>query len=346
RALPWQYTGGGIPAGLSTSTCSTRSCPAWPPTTPTRWWPRSAPRASRPDARRSPTSSRSPRPSPRPSPRSWAPRSPPPRSARPSPASSPSCSARPSPREVGPVDTGVLIAVVTSAGVVGAGATGTIVAHILGRRLRAAQIKQTEAQAEQLKVQTALVRQDIYQQLTDDLRNELARVKADLDTTANRCESPPPRKSGSAPGCWNWSPASPSWPASAKRGTGSASTWPPATPRSRSCSARSATSRCSSPLPTAPHLIGGPMEPTQTRHPWRATARTVFAAGVGALTLLPTVAVTARRRHRPGRRPKRDRRGRRHPGAGGPRRRCLAPYVRAVARRRAPAPSAGDDRTY
>ncbi|SCL15025.1 hypothetical protein [Micromonospora inyonensis] len=35
------------------------------------------------------------------------------------------------------------------------------------------------------------------------------------------------------------------------------------------------------------------MEPTQTRHPWRATARTVFAAGVGALTLLPTVAVTA-----------------------------------------------------
>ncbi|SCL33547.1 hypothetical protein [Micromonospora inyonensis] len=81
------------------------------------------------------------------------------------------------------MDTGVLIAVVTSAGVVGAGATGTIVAHILGRRLRAAQIKQTEAQAEQLKVQTALVRQDIYQQLTDDLRNELARVKADLDTT-------------------------------------------------------------------------------------------------------------------------------------------------------------------
>jgi hypothetical protein len=33
--------------------------------------------------------------------------------------------------------------------------------------------------------------------------------------------------------------------------------------------------------------------PTQTRHPWRATARTVFAAAVAALTLVPTVAVTA-----------------------------------------------------
>ncbi|SCG15534.1 hypothetical protein GA0070610_1768 [Micromonospora echinofusca] len=32
-------------------------------------------------------------------------------------------------------------------------------------------------------------------------------------------------------------------------------------------------------------------EPTQTRHPWRATARTIFAATVAALTLLPTVAV-------------------------------------------------------
>lgn len=33
--------------------------------------------------------------------------------------------------------------------------------------------------------------------------------------------------------------------------------------------------------------------PTQTRHPWRATARTVAAATIGALSLLPTVAVTA-----------------------------------------------------
>jgi hypothetical protein len=32
---------------------------------------------------------------------------------------------------------------------------------------------------------------------------------------------------------------------------------------------------------------------TQTRHPWRATARTIFAAGVALLTLLPVIAMTA-----------------------------------------------------
>jgi hypothetical protein len=32
---------------------------------------------------------------------------------------------------------------------------------------------------------------------------------------------------------------------------------------------------------------------TQTRHPWRATARTVFASGVALLTLLPVIAATA-----------------------------------------------------
>ncbi|MEV4630938.1 hypothetical protein AB0J90_32200 [Micromonospora sp. NPDC049523] len=32
---------------------------------------------------------------------------------------------------------------------------------------------------------------------------------------------------------------------------------------------------------------------TQTRHPWRATARTILAALVGALSLVPTVAATA-----------------------------------------------------
>jgi len=31
-------------------------------------------------------------------------------------------------------------------------------------------------------------------------------------------------------------------------------------------------------------------EATQTKHPWRATARTVAAAGVALLTLLPTIA--------------------------------------------------------
>jgi hypothetical protein len=33
--------------------------------------------------------------------------------------------------------------------------------------------------------------------------------------------------------------------------------------------------------------------PTQSRHPWRATLRTVFAGAVGALTLLPEVAAAA-----------------------------------------------------
>ena len=32
---------------------------------------------------------------------------------------------------------------------------------------------------------------------------------------------------------------------------------------------------------------------TQSRHPWRATVRTIFAAGVALLTLLPLIAATA-----------------------------------------------------
>jgi len=32
---------------------------------------------------------------------------------------------------------------------------------------------------------------------------------------------------------------------------------------------------------------------TQTRHPWRATARTIFAAVVALLSLLPTIAAVA-----------------------------------------------------
>lgn len=32
---------------------------------------------------------------------------------------------------------------------------------------------------------------------------------------------------------------------------------------------------------------------TQSRHPWRATARTIFAAVVGLLSLLPVIAATA-----------------------------------------------------
>lgn len=36
-----------------------------------------------------------------------------------------------------------------------------------------------------------------------------------------------------------------------------------------------------------------PVPATQTKHPWRAVARTVFAAAVGGLSLLPEVAAAA-----------------------------------------------------
>lgn len=39
--------------------------------------------------------------------------------------------------------------------------------------------------------------------------------------------------------------------------------------------------------PTQPAPTG--LEPTQTRRPWRATIRTIFAVGVPALLLLPTI---------------------------------------------------------
>jgi hypothetical protein len=49
---------------------------------------------------------------------------------------------------------------------------------------------------------------------------------------------------------------------------------------------------------TPSHPIPGrslmtPLTPTQTRHPWRATLRTIVAAGVGLAALAPTIAVTA-----------------------------------------------------
>lgn len=34
-------------------------------------------------------------------------------------------------------------------------------------------------------------------------------------------------------------------------------------------------------------------QPTQTCHPWRATVRTLFAAGVALASLLPVIALTA-----------------------------------------------------
>jgi len=35
------------------------------------------------------------------------------------------------------------------------------------------------------------------------------------------------------------------------------------------------------------------MNTTQSEHPWRATGRTVFAAGIAVLSLLPVIAITA-----------------------------------------------------
>jgi hypothetical protein len=40
-------------------------------------------------------------------------------------------------------------------------------------------------------------------------------------------------------------------------------------------------------------VITSPVPPTQVRHPWRATARTVFAGLVGLATLLPEIATAA-----------------------------------------------------
>lgn len=85
------------------------------------------------------------------------------------------------------MDTGVIVALVSASGVVGAGLTGTVVAHVLGRqtragqqRLAAAQTRQAEAAAEQLDAEGDRIRQEIYQGLTADLRTELQQVRATL----------------------------------------------------------------------------------------------------------------------------------------------------------------------
>lgn len=79
------------------------------------------------------------------------------------------------------VDPTIVTALVGAGGsLAGAAVVGPIVGHVLSRRQRAAQAVLTKAQAEQITAQTGLVRQDIYQQITQDLGAELARVKADL----------------------------------------------------------------------------------------------------------------------------------------------------------------------
>lgn len=81
------------------------------------------------------------------------------------------------------MDAQIAIAMAAAVGAVGSGVGGITATHILGRRLRAAQITQAKAQTKQIEAQAALIGQDIYQQITADLRDELARVKADLEST-------------------------------------------------------------------------------------------------------------------------------------------------------------------
>jgi chromosome segregation ATPase len=74
------------------------------------------------------------------------------------------------------VDGGLLAALVGAAGtVLGAAVGGPAAVQLVSRRLRDAQARHTDAQA-------AKIRQDIYTQLTTDLRGELERVRGELET--------------------------------------------------------------------------------------------------------------------------------------------------------------------
>lgn len=85
------------------------------------------------------------------------------------------------------MDPGIVAALCGAGGAVLAGAVGgpalvAIVRRRTDAALGAAQKKLAEAQAEQTKAQTDVLRQDVYQQLTEDLRVEIGRVRADLET--------------------------------------------------------------------------------------------------------------------------------------------------------------------
>lgn len=80
------------------------------------------------------------------------------------------------------MDPTVTAALVGTVGAVAGGlVTGPVVAKLLGRR-------HERAQDEHLKAKTDLIRQDIYQQLTADLRNELQRVRTSLRETSAEAE--------------------------------------------------------------------------------------------------------------------------------------------------------------
>jgi SMC interacting uncharacterized protein involved in chromosome segregation len=86
------------------------------------------------------------------------------------------------------VEPTVLVAVISAGSAIGGGAlVGPVVGHLLGRRLRtaqaalaAAQAEQQKAAAGQLKADADRIRQDIYQEITEDLRIELQRVRVAL----------------------------------------------------------------------------------------------------------------------------------------------------------------------
>lgn len=79
------------------------------------------------------------------------------------------------------MDPTVVAAVFAAGGAIAGGSLTATVSHVLGRRTRA-------AQDEHLTTQTEALRQDIYQQLTKDLREELDRVRVSLRETSAEAE--------------------------------------------------------------------------------------------------------------------------------------------------------------
>jgi predicted RNase H-like nuclease (RuvC/YqgF family) len=80
------------------------------------------------------------------------------------------------------MDPTVVAALIAAGGAIAGGAiTAPVVAHLLGRQ-------HARTQDDHLKAQTDLIRQDIYQQLTTDLRAELERVRASLRSTSAEAE--------------------------------------------------------------------------------------------------------------------------------------------------------------
>ncbi|WP_018813196.1 hypothetical protein [Salinispora pacifica] len=79
------------------------------------------------------------------------------------------------------MDSAVQVALISAGSAIGGGGLVIpVVAHFLGRQTRAAQQRLADAQAEQAQATTGQIRQDIYQELTMDLRSELQQVRSAL----------------------------------------------------------------------------------------------------------------------------------------------------------------------